>query len=169
MKTIIIIELVCSFMILNGSSFGQSSLQIDLDHIVDISRATVAFQVEYLMVGKVIDITFWSHGCSMRKPLERTLRIERNTDSYTISFCELNLKMTCDGLIPVMEEFERSLLLMDPAKSCTTTQKVAIQNDDAVYVGVDASCDWKGFTNLTKALFNVLPHDPVNKTCLKDW
>src|SRR6186713_978705 len=80
---------------------GQSSLQIDLDHIVDISRTNLAFEVEYLKVGKAIDITFWEHGCDMRKPLERTLSIERNPDSYTISFCELKRKMTCDDLIPI--------------------------------------------------------------------
>jgi hypothetical protein len=71
---------------------GQSSLQLDLDHIVDISRTNLAFEVEYLQVGKIIDITFWEHGCGMMKPLERTLRIKRNPDSYAISFCELEEK-----------------------------------------------------------------------------
>lgn len=156
-------------MIAHQQCIGQSNLQIDLDQIVDISRANLSFEVEYLKVGKVIDITFWEHGCDMMKSLERTLRIERSSDYYAISFCELKRKMTCDDLLPIIDEFERSLLIIDPVKSCTTTHKVAIQNNNAVYLGIDGSCDWKGFTALTKALFDVLPHEPVNKTCLKDW
>ena len=168
LKSIIIFISFCT-LIPCEKCFGQSNLQIDLDQLVDISRANLAFEVEYLKVGNVINITFWEHGCDMKKPLERTLTIERSSDYYAISFCELNRKMTCDDLVPIMDEFERSLSLMDPVKSCTTTHKLAIQNNHAVYLGIDGSCDWKGFKVLTKALFEVLPHDPVNKTCLKEW
>jgi hypothetical protein len=105
----------------------------------------------------------------MMKALERTLSIVRNTKDYTIAFCELKRRMGCDDLIFLLDAFEQSLSEMSPLDRCTSTTKVAIQIGSRVYFGIDGSCKWEGFRILTQALYSVNPHDPENKTCLKDW
>lgn len=161
--------LIFLFLLFFATCFGQSNIQFGLDNIVHLSRANIENRVKYLKVGQVIHLTYWEHGCGMMKALERTLSIERTTSAYLVSYCELRKNMNDLRLLPLIADFSKSLHDMNPYKGCTTTKKIAIQDDYSVYLGIDASCEWMGFTTLIKAIFSVLPHDPENKTCLKDW
>jgi len=169
MKAVIVFLFICTCTIPYEECIGQSNLQFDLDHVVHISGANLLHEVKFLKVGKFIELTYWENGCGPAGPLRRNLRIERNPSFYTIDFCELKKNMTNDELWPIIDDFSKSLLTMDPKDACTTTKKIVIQNNFTFYLGIDGSCKWKGFTYLTLSIFNVLPHEPVDKICLKDW
>jgi hypothetical protein len=141
---------------------------MDLDHIVYISEANLLNEVKFLTNGKFIDITYWENGCGPGGPSRRDLRVERDTSLYIISFCDLKRNMTNDELWPIIDDFSKSFLIMDPTIGCTTTRKLVIQNHYAFYLGIDGSCKWMGFTTLIKSIFNILPYEQVDKTCLRD-
>lgn len=168
MKSLLVILSLCSCAIPYQLCFGQSKVQMDLDYIVHISEINFFNQVKFLPAGEFIDITYWENGCGPGGPYRRNLRFERDTSFYTILFCDLKRSMHSDELWPIIEEFSKSFLIMDPRLGCTTTRKLVIHDQYAFYLGMDSSCKWMGFTTLIKSIFNILPYEQVDKTCLRD-